>query len=387
MPTTSESGLSYVIYVATGGETSLTIPFGYLDKSHVLVDFDGVGKLYTTDFTIAGSYSSPGNGTLNFVSGHEPTAGALVRIYRKTPIERLYREFPDGSVLVGSDLNNAHLQLLYRLQEGVDLQTVVPPGSSVADPFITITISDDADVDYDIPGAFDKAQLDIYQNGILVHPSDYTLTVAGNTTTITFLQTIFVGDIFLVRILVNGGSLTVGSGSVTEGSIADGSVSNAKLADGAVSWDKLADGSFTDWDGITDLTGPQDLLNDLNDRLEALEALTISQVQIERVLSPAIPSAEATYTASFSFTPDYVLINHSKGSSPTDTSTGAQAGPTFMAISGQTATNYRHNYSTDPGTHKLFLNQVTLSGATLSYKMYGEGDIDGGYLNFIAIKE
>jgi len=139
---------AYYSVETTGAQSQFSIPFPYLDRSHVVVELAAVTLTVGVDYTFV-------NDTLlEFTSN--PT-GTLV-IKRVTPGGTPLVDFVDGSVLTESDLDTAFLQALYVAQETQDTATV------------------DVDAIYDY---VDAAQL--YPNPQSI-PQSWTGTGDGSTT-------------------------------------------------------------------------------------------------------------------------------------------------------------------------------------------------------------
>lgn len=91
------------------GQTNFTIPFPYLDRSHIFVFIDSAA-------TVAFSFNSA-----TIIALTTPLVGAAtVRIARVTPIDNPITVLHNGSVLGESDVNPGFLQSLYRAQEMED---------------------------------------------------------------------------------------------------------------------------------------------------------------------------------------------------------------------------------------------------------------------------
>jgi len=103
--------LSYNRVVASGSTNVFSVPFPYLDKSHVKVKFDGV-------LQDASTYTWPTDGTIQITAGN-PTAGTVLDIRRETPVGTLVT-FKPGN-LDDADLNVGHLQPLFLAQEADDV--------------------------------------------------------------------------------------------------------------------------------------------------------------------------------------------------------------------------------------------------------------------------
>lgn len=97
--------------VASGSTAVFSVPFPYLDKTHVQVRLNGVLKALGVDYTF------PTSSTIQITAGN-PTAGTIVERKRVTPTETL-TEFQPGNLDSG-DLNVGILQPLYLAQEGND---------------------------------------------------------------------------------------------------------------------------------------------------------------------------------------------------------------------------------------------------------------------------
>jgi hypothetical protein len=100
---------SFNLYIASGSTDTFSIPFGYLDPSHITVSLDGV----STPFTF------PSASQAQVTSGN-PTASTVVEVRRTTP--RTSREivWQNASNLTATDLNTSDLQFLYITQEAFD---------------------------------------------------------------------------------------------------------------------------------------------------------------------------------------------------------------------------------------------------------------------------
>ncbi|MEL6980577.1 MAG: phage tail fiber protein, partial [Pseudomonadota bacterium] len=102
------SSQSKVTYVGDGGTGPYTVPFAYLDQSHVFVSVDGVDVAFSWTGATAIQLNAAASG------------GAVIELRRDTPSAERLVDFTDGSVLTEADLDNALLQQLYIAQEVVD---------------------------------------------------------------------------------------------------------------------------------------------------------------------------------------------------------------------------------------------------------------------------
>jgi hypothetical protein len=96
---------------ASGSTAVFSVPFPYLDKTHVQVRLNGVLK------TLGVDYSFPTSSTIQITAGN-PAAGVVVERKRVTPTDPL-TDFSPGNLDTG-DLNVGILQPLYLAQEGND---------------------------------------------------------------------------------------------------------------------------------------------------------------------------------------------------------------------------------------------------------------------------
>lgn len=103
--------LSYEITVASGSSNFVSVPFGYLEKSHVHVYINGVE---TSQLSLVWTSSS------GIQLPSTPLAGKYVKVQRFTPQVNPLVTFVAGA-LSHVDLNTDSLQLLYLCQEAYDL--------------------------------------------------------------------------------------------------------------------------------------------------------------------------------------------------------------------------------------------------------------------------
>jgi hypothetical protein len=96
---------SYVTYTGDASDDTFEITFPVLSNDHVRVFIDG-----TEDTTFAVSGTTVTTTTV-------PDSGDEVLIKRDTDVSEQYVEFNDSSAILASDLNNAFLQTLYKLEE------------------------------------------------------------------------------------------------------------------------------------------------------------------------------------------------------------------------------------------------------------------------------
>ena len=101
---------SQVLYTGDGSTTGYSIPFSFIDSTHIKAYIDNVE---TTAFTISTS-------TLTFTSA--PANGTTIKIERNTPIDARLVDFTDGSVLTEADLDKSADQNFFIAQETADDQ-------------------------------------------------------------------------------------------------------------------------------------------------------------------------------------------------------------------------------------------------------------------------
>ena len=108
--------LSFAEFVADGAVKTFTVPFPYLEESHVNVYVDGT-KLTESEY----SFLSPTTVEITVA----PTNGVIVRLERDTSIDSKAVEFAAKSLLRSEDLSKATDQLLFALQEREEDETSV----------------------------------------------------------------------------------------------------------------------------------------------------------------------------------------------------------------------------------------------------------------------
>jgi hypothetical protein len=112
---------SYYTYTGDGTTTQFPVAFGYIRREHVLATVAGAPVTFTfVNSTTIQMDAIPAN-------------GAVVRVYRQTPLTAPLVNFTDGSTLVAADLDTNALQSIYTQQELDDslvdgLAGVIPNG-------------------------------------------------------------------------------------------------------------------------------------------------------------------------------------------------------------------------------------------------------------------
>ena len=110
----TNTAASFTNHTGNGSTNSFAISFPFLSNNEIDVTVGGVLKTITTHYTITGS-------TLTFTSGNTPANGAAVKFQRDTDISAKKVDFEDGSVLTEADLDSNSDQILFGLQEFVDI--------------------------------------------------------------------------------------------------------------------------------------------------------------------------------------------------------------------------------------------------------------------------
>lgn len=102
---------SYVKRIGDGTTRTFTVPFPYIQRSHVTVKVNGT----------AVSFSWTANQTVQLSVPKTPAVDALIEIRRYTPTDTALVDFVDGATLTERDLDLVVLQMLYVNQEAIDL--------------------------------------------------------------------------------------------------------------------------------------------------------------------------------------------------------------------------------------------------------------------------
>ena len=118
---------SRVTYTGDGAARSFTIPFLFLDRTHVTVKVAGVLKTLTTDYVWLT------DSTIQFVTA--PASPLSIFIERVTPTTTRLVDFQDASVLTAPDLDLSANQNFYIGQEAIDRSDNI----STVDVFTTVT--------------------------------------------------------------------------------------------------------------------------------------------------------------------------------------------------------------------------------------------------------
>ena len=245
---------SYYTYTGDGTTTQFPVAFGYIRREHVLATVAGA----PVTFTFVNSTTIQMDAT--------PANGAVVRVYRQTPLTAPLVNFTDGSTLVAADLDTNALQSIYTQQELDDsivegLAGVIPNG-------------DKGDITTSVGGT--------------VWLIDAGAVVEAKVAT---------GAITEAK--VGTGAITetkIGAGAVTEAKIAAGAITEAKVATGAVSAAKIAAGAFTNSVSSTSTTTiatPSSVKTAYDLATTANTAAGVAQGDATQALSDAAAAANA----------------------------------------------------------------------------------------------
>jgi hypothetical protein len=194
---------SYYNYTGDGTTTQFPVAFGYIRREHVLATVAGA----PATFTFVNSTTIQMDAT--------PTNGAVVRVYRQTPLTAPLVNFTDGSTLVAADLDANALQSIYTQQELDDslvdgLAGVIPNG--------------------------DKGDITTSAGG-----SVWTIDTGAITETKVATEAITEDKVATEAITED----KVATGAITEDKVATGAITEDKVATEAITEDKVATGAVT----------------------------------------------------------------------------------------------------------------------------------------------
>jgi microcystin-dependent protein len=263
--------ITYVDYTATGGQTDFDFTFPYLEDEHIKVEINGAE---TTDFTIVATPST------KVVLDSGATAGANVRVRRRSAPNQNLVDFVNGSVLTESELDLAYRHNRYLSEEiaelndqslqkesggtewdalGLRIQNVgtatdttdavtklyldnkvaqVSSGATQPPLKWVFSATSGTNNTYTVTGAevLGDTAYEVSIDGLIKEPT-VEYTVDPNTDTLTIIPNMTGGEDIVV--IQRGFGVAV-TGTVGTNSLVDGSVTNAKLASGAVTSDKIS---------------------------------------------------------------------------------------------------------------------------------------------------
>jgi hypothetical protein len=214
---------SYTTYTGNGSTTQYAIPFGYIRREHVLATVAGAPATFTfVNSTTIQMTVAPAN-------------GAVVRVYRQTPLTAPLVDFADGSTLVAADLDTNANQSIYTQQELDDslvdgLAGVIPNG-------------DKGDITTSVNGSVWTIDAGAVTEAKIAAGAVTEAKVAASAVTETKI-----GAGAVTEAKIAAGAVTeakIAADAVTEAKIAADAVTEAKIGTGAVSAAKIAAGAFT----------------------------------------------------------------------------------------------------------------------------------------------
>jgi len=110
----TNTAASFTNHTGNGSTANFSISFSYISSNEIDVFVGGVLKTIGTHYTVNGS-------TITFTNGNIPANGAAIKFQRDTDISVKKVDFQDGSVLTEKDLDTNSDQILFGLQEFVDI--------------------------------------------------------------------------------------------------------------------------------------------------------------------------------------------------------------------------------------------------------------------------
>ncbi len=110
----TNTAASFTNHTGNGSTANFSISFSYISSNEIDVFVGGVLKTIGTHYTVSGS-------TITFTSGNIPSNGTSIKFQRDTDISAKKVDFQDGSVLTEKDLDTNSDQILFGLQEFVDI--------------------------------------------------------------------------------------------------------------------------------------------------------------------------------------------------------------------------------------------------------------------------
>jgi len=263
--------ITYVDYTATAGQTDFDFTFPHLEDEHVKVEINGAE---TTDFTIVATPST------KVVLDSGATAGANVRVRRRSAPNQNLVDFVNGSVLTESELDLAYRHNRYLAEEiaelndqslqkesggtewdalGLRIQNVgtatdttdavtklyvdnkvaqVSSGATQPPLKWVFSATSGTNNTYTVTGAevLGDTAYEVSIDGLIKEPT-VEYTVDPDTDTLTIIPNMTGGEDIVV--IQRGFGVAV-TGTVSTNSLVDGSVTTPKLANGAVTSDKTS---------------------------------------------------------------------------------------------------------------------------------------------------
>lgn len=106
---------TFTQYPGDGSNRIFSVPFPYLNPTHVKVSINGILQVNGADYDFTGA------STIQFREYRVPVAGTVVEVRRETPVDNLLVIFQNSAVLTAEDLNVATRQLFNLAQEVRDI--------------------------------------------------------------------------------------------------------------------------------------------------------------------------------------------------------------------------------------------------------------------------
>ena len=110
----TNTAASFTPHTGDGSTANFSISFSYISSNEIDVFVGGVLKTIGTHYTVSGA-------TVTFTSGNIPADNTSIKFQRNTDISAKKVDFQDGSVLTEKDLDTNSDQILFGLQEFVDI--------------------------------------------------------------------------------------------------------------------------------------------------------------------------------------------------------------------------------------------------------------------------
>jgi len=238
---------------SNGKSDAFNISFAYLAESEIDVT---VGNDFTPK-TQGTHYEFASATTIKFLSGHVPANGVAIKFQRDTDISAKKIDFQDGSVLTEADLDTQSDQILFGLQEFVD---IVNNDLLKRDGSNTITGS------LQFEGSSDDAHETVL--AVTNPTADRTITLpnaSGNVVLDTLAQTLTNKTITATaftssNVDINGGAIDgtiIGANSAAAGTFTTGTIATANTTN-LTNTQKLkvnSAGTSDDGDGTYTLSG------------------------------------------------------------------------------------------------------------------------------------
>ena len=243
----TNTAASFTTHTANGNTDSdgksdaFNISFSYLAESEIDVT---VGT-DTTPKTLGTHYEFASATTIKFLSGHVPSNGTAIKFQRDTDISAKKVDFQDGSVLTETDLDNNSDQILFGLQEFVDIlnnDTLKRDGSAtVTGNFVFEGATDDAHettLAITDPTADRTITLPNATGNVVLDSATQTLTNK------TITATAFTSS----NVDINGGAIDgtpIGANSTSTGAFTTATIATGNITTGNITTGNITTGNTT----------------------------------------------------------------------------------------------------------------------------------------------